>query len=360
MAQKRRPPQPKTHPAARTRPGRAVPVGATQDGARETPHGDRGAAPARSGARSARSGRPGGKPVAPKRKRKATARDWIGGARLRTLPLSLAPVAIGTGAALLLDDGQWRPLLTVLCFAVAVFLQIGVNYANDYSDGVRGTDAHRVGPARLTGAGIAEPRTVLTVALAFFGLAALAGLAIVVLTGHWWLLIVGAVAIAAAYFYTGGKRPYGYAGLGELVVFVFFGLVATAGTTFVLSGRVSSESWIGGAAAGFLACAVLMVNNIRDIEQDRRAGKKTLAVRLGSTASRVVFVLFLVFAYAILGFYTLFFPLAGYVFFTLLLTAPAAIITVTARTPGELILALQLTSIGALFFGFGLGWAFAF
>jgi 1,4-dihydroxy-2-naphthoate octaprenyltransferase len=201
---------------------------------------------------------------------------------------------------------------------------------------------------------------VLTVALVFFGLAALAGLGIVVVTGHWWLLLVGAVAIAAAYFYTGGKKPYGYHGLGELVVFVFFGLVATAGTTFVLAGRVPSESWIGGAAAGFLACAVLMVNNIRDIDQDRRAGKKTLAVMLGSRVSRIVFVLFLVLAYLILAFYTVFYPLAGYVFFTLLLTAPAGIITATARTPRELILALQLTSIGALFFGFGLGWAFAF
>jgi 1,4-dihydroxy-2-naphthoate octaprenyltransferase len=339
------------HPAAQTRPGRAVPVGATRGGT-----GD--AAPA--GRAGGRPGRPEGRPAVPKRKRKATARDWIGGARLRTLPLSLAPVAIGTGVSLLLDDGQWHPLLTVLCFAVAVFLQIGVNYANDYSDGVRGTDAHRVGPARLTGAGVANPRTVLTVALVFFGLAALAGLGVVVATGHWWLLLVGAVAIAAAYFYTGGKKPYGYYGLGELVVFVFFGLVATVGTTFVLSGRVISESWIGGAAAGFLACAVLMVNNIRDIEQDRKAGKKTLAVILGSGVSRVVFVLFLLFAYLILGFYTIFYPLAGYVFFTLLLTAPAGIITATARTPRELILALQLTSIGALFFGLGLGWAFGF
>ena len=293
-----------------------------------------------------------------KRVHKATARDWIAGARLRTLPLSIAPVAIGTGVALFLDNGGWHPLRTVLCFAVAIFLQVGVNFANDYSDGIRGTDRHRVGPARLTGSGAATPRTVLTVALMFFGLAALAGLGIVIRTGYWWLLLVGAAAIVAAYFYTGGKRPYGYYGLGEVVVFVFFGLVATVGTTYVLAGRVIAESWVGGAAAGFLACAVLMVNNIRDIDQDRTAGKKTLAVILGSLVSRIVFVLFLLAAYGILAFYTFLYPLAGYGFFTLLLTAPAAIITLTAKTPKELILALQLTSIGTLFFGLVLGAAF--
>jgi 1,4-dihydroxy-2-naphthoate octaprenyltransferase len=354
VAQKRQPPQPKVHPAVRTKPGRAVPAGASREGQRN------GSLAARTAASGTRGGRPGAKPAAAKRPRKATARDWISGARLRTLPLSVAPVAIGVGVSLLIDDGLWHPLRTMLCFAVAVFLQIGVNYANDYSDGIRGTDAHRVGPARLTGAGIASPKSVLRVAIVFFALAALAGLGIVIRTGHWWLLLVGAVAIAAAYLYTGGKKPYGYYGLGELVVFVFFGLVATVGTTFVLSGRVLSESWIGGAAAGFLACAVLMVNNIRDIDQDRRAGKKTLAVILGSGISRIVFVLFLLFAYLILAFYSFFYPLAGYVFFTLLLTAPAGIITATARTPRELILALQLTSVGALFFGLGLGWAFGF
>ncbi|WP_406610306.1 1,4-dihydroxy-2-naphthoate polyprenyltransferase [Planctomonas psychrotolerans] len=307
-----------------------------------------------------RSGRPGGRPPSAPTVAPAGPRDWIAGARLRTLPLAIAPVAIGTGVALLLDDGGWHPLRTVLCFAVAIFLQVGVNYANDYSDGIRGTDSHRVGPARLTGSGAARPRTVLAVALGFFALAALAGLGIVIRTGEWWLLAVGAVAIVAAYFYTGGKRPYGYYGLGEVFVFVFFGLVATAGTTYVLAGRTILESWVGGAAAGFLACAVLMVNNLRDIEQDRTAGKRTLAVLLGSRASRVVFVLFLVIPYAILAFYSTLYPLAGYVLFTLLLTVPAALITVTAKTAKELILALQLTSIGALFFGLGLGAAFAF
>lgn len=345
------------HPAAKRPPGdnRPVPAGRPGTVGSKTGASASAARPAQS-----RSGRPGGPPRAAARVRKAGAREWISGARLRTLPLALAPVAIGTGVALYIDDGGWHPLRTLLCFAVAVFLQIGVNYANDYSDGIRGTDTHRVGPARLTGSGAAQPRAVLAVALVFFGLAALAGLGIVIRTGYWWLLIVGAAALVAAYLYTGGKRPYGYYGLGELAVFIFFGLVATAGTTYVLTGQVLAESWVGGAAAGFLASAVLMVNNIRDIEQDRIAGKKTLAVILGPLVSRIVFVLFLVLAYAILAFYSLLYPLAGYVFFTLLLTAPAAIITLTAKTPRELILALQLTSIGALFFGFGLGAAFGF
>jgi 1,4-dihydroxy-2-naphthoate octaprenyltransferase len=345
------------HPAARRPPteSRAVPAGRPGTVGSKT-----GASKAPDRRPATRGGRPGGPPRAPRAVRPAGPRDWISGARLRTIPLAVAPVAIGTGVALFLDDGGWHPLRTVLCFAVAIFLQIGVNFANDYSDGIRGTDTHRVGPARLTGSGAARPRTVLAVALAFFGLAALAGLGIVIRTGEWWLLAVGAVAIVAAYFYTGGKRPYGYYGLGEVFVFVFFGLVATAGTTFVLAGRTLPESWVGGAAAGFLACAVLMVNNLRDIEQDRVAGKRTLAVLLGPVVSRIVFVLFLLIPYAILGFYSTLYPLAGYVFFTLLLTVPAALIAVTGRTAKELILALQLTSLGALFFGLGLGAAFAF
>src|SRR5690606_30811452 len=148
---------------------------------------------------------------------KATPADWIAGARIRTLPLAVSPVALGVAFAYFYAPG-WHPLRAVLCLAVAVLLQIAVNYANDYSDGVRGTDRHRVGRSRLTGSGAAQPRTVLTVALAFFGLAALAGLAIVVITGHWWLLAVGAAAIVAAWFYTGGRHPYGYYGLGEVFV----------------------------------------------------------------------------------------------------------------------------------------------
>jgi 1,4-dihydroxy-2-naphthoate octaprenyltransferase len=238
-------------------------------------------------------------------------------------------------------------------------MQIGVNYANDYSDGIRGTDAHRVGPARLTGSGRAKPRTVLTVALVFFGLAALAGLALVILSQQWWLLAVGAAAIAAAWFYTGGKKPYGYYGLGELFVFVFFGLVATIGTTFVQVGRVNTESWLSGVGIGLIACAVLMVNNLRDRGPDKAAGKRTLSVLIGNTASRVVYCVFLLAPFLIVGFFALFYPAAYLAFFVLLLALPACLITVTARTAGELILALKLTSFAGLAYGVLLALAFA-
>ncbi|GMA90386.1 hypothetical protein GCM10025869_09150 [Homoserinibacter gongjuensis] len=191
-----------------------------------------------------KSGRPGGRP--PAEATPATLGTWIGAARPLTLALAIAPVALGTGAASLgLDVWYEHWARAVLCLAVAALLQIGVNYANDYSDGIRGTDAHRVGPSRLVGSGRAKPRHVLVAALVFFGLAAVAGLTLVIVTQQWWLLAVGAVAIVAAWFYTGGTRPYGYAGLGELVVFVFFGVVAVAGTTFVQLGTVNIEAWLG-------------------------------------------------------------------------------------------------------------------
>jgi 1,4-dihydroxy-2-naphthoate octaprenyltransferase len=307
-----------------------------------------------------RSGRPGGQPPRVV-VRKATARDWIGGARLRTLSLSIAPVALGTGAARLLEDaGSWHWVRALLALAVAVFLQIGVNYANDYSDGVRGTDRYRVGPSRLTGSGAAKPRTVRTVAFIFFGLGGIAGVALVVLTQYWWLLAVGAVAILAGYFYTGGKRPYGYYGLGEVFVFVFFGIVATAGTTYTQAGSVNPESWLAGVAIGLFACAVLMVNNIRDIAQDRLAKKRTLAVLVGDRAARVLFTVFVLLPFVILGLYTVLYANAPYVYFVLLIAIPAVIITLTGKTPREFILALQLTSLAALLFGLGLGAALAF
>ncbi len=304
-------------------------------------------------------GRPGASPRAVT-VRKATAADWIAGARFRTLSLAIAPVALGTGAAHLLDDNGWHWVRALLCLVVALAMQIGVNYANDYSDGIRGTDKFRVGPARLTGSGAAKPRTVLTVALAFFAIAAIAGVTLVILSGQYWLLAVGAVAIAAGYFYTGGKRPYGYAGLGEVFVFLFFGIVATAGTTYVQEGTVNDESWISAVAIGLIACSVLMVNNIRDIAQDRVAGKRTLAVLLGDRVSRVVFVLLLLLPFGAVGFFTLFYDNAYLVFFVLLLALPAALITLTAKSAGELILALKLASLTALFYGIGLGLVFAF
>ncbi len=283
---------------------------------------------------------------------------WIAGARLRTLPLGIAPVALGTGAAMVMTDiSKW---LLLLCLLVAVFLQIGVNYANDYSDGVRGTDDVRVGPPRLTGSGFVPAKRVLAVALVFFGLAAASGLAITIITGHWWLIAVGAAAIAAGWFYTGGTHPYGYYALGELFVFVFFGIVATAGTTFILAGEVNFESWAGGVAMGAIACAVLMSNNIRDIDQDRLVKKRTLAVLIGRTASRIVYVFWLLVAYAILAFFALLYPKALLVFFTLLLTLPAIVIMLTGKTPREFITVLQLTSLFGLLYGIGLGLSFAF
>ena len=305
------------------------------------------------------SGRPGGK--SPRVVvRKATARDWLGGARLRTLPLAIAPVALGTGAAHLLSDGGWHWVRALLALAVAVFLQIGVNFANDYSDGVRGTDKNRVGPSRLTGSGAAKPRTVLVVALVFFGLAGLAGLALTITSGYYWLLAVGAVCIAAAYLYTGGERPYGYNGLGEVFVFVFFGLVATAGTTFTQVGTVNVESWLGGVAAGLFACAVLMVNNIRDIAQDTLSGKRTLAVLVGRRTARILFAVFVTVPYLILIFFSIFYVKAPLVYFSLLSGLPAIVITLTGRTAPEFILALKLTSFTALVFGVALAAAIAF
>ncbi len=317
------------------------------------------APPQARGPRGGKSGRPGAAQATAARP--ATAADWIAGARLRTLPLAIAPVLIGVGAAKVAEEpGVWHPVRSLLCLAVAVLLQIGVNYANDYSDGIRGTDEYRVGPGRLTGSGKAAPKKVLTVALVFFGLAAVAGLILVVLTQHWWVLLVGAAAIAAAWFYTGGKRPYGYYGLGEVFVFVFFWLVATAGTTFMLAGTVNQEAWYGGVAAGLIACAVLMVNNIRDIGPDKAARKRTLAVLIGNVASRIVFCVLLLVPFGIVALLALFYPIAWFGMFALLAALPACVITLFAKTSRELITALQLTSITGLLVGIALGVAFAF
>ena len=310
--------------------------------------------------KQSRPGRPGGRPPGVATVKPATLRDWVAGARLRTLPLAIAPVALGTGIAYTLGDGGWHWVRALLCLAVALGLQVAVNYANDYSDGVRGTDAVRVGPGRLTGSGKARPRTVLVVALVFFGLAALAGLALVVLSEQWILLVVGAAAIVAGWFYTGGRHPYGYYGLGEVFVFVFFGLVATVGTTFVQVGQVTLDGWLAGTAIGLIACAVLMVNNIRDIDQDRLAGKRTLAVLIGNLPARIVFAVLLAAPFAILVSFVLLYVNAGYVYFALLAAVPAIIITLTGRTPAEHITALQLTTLTALLYGVGLAVAIAF
>lgn len=218
----------------------------------------------------------------------ATVADWLEGARLRTLPAAVAPVLLGTGAAA--QVGGAHAGRAVLAAVVALALQVGVNFANDYSDGVRGTDDVRTGPPRLTGGGKAAPRTVKLAAFACFGLAAVAGLALVAWSGVWWFLAVGAAAVVAAWYYTGGKNPYGYLGLGEVFVFVFFGLVATVGTTYTQALAAPWTAWAGACGVGLIACALLMVNNIRDIPTDSVVGKRTLAVRLGDGAARRSFV----------------------------------------------------------------------
>ncbi|CAG7615712.1 1,4-dihydroxy-2-naphthoate octaprenyltransferase [Leucobacter soli] len=289
---------------------------------------------------------------------RVTWRDWVAGARLRTLPLAIAPIAVGAGIAKLAQGFSWS--LTLLALAVALLLQIGVNYANDYSDGVRGTDDFRVGPARLTGSGLVNPKKVLATALVCFALAAACGLVAVILSGRWWFLAIGAVAIAAAWFYTGGKRPYGYAGLGEVAVFVFFGIVATVGTVWLQTDLELQEPWIAGAGVGFFAVAVLILNNTRDIETDRLAGKRTLSVRIGDRASRILYVVCVLLPFVVPGLYFMVYPGMLLVWFALLATIPAVVITLWAKTARELILALALTSLAALAYGVLLGIAFAF
>jgi 1,4-dihydroxy-2-naphthoate octaprenyltransferase len=293
----------------------------------------------------------------PARVEKATAGDWIGAARLRTLPLAATPVVIGSGAAMVVADSfHW--VIALFCFLVALALQIGVNYANDYSDGIRGTDDHRVGPARLTASRKAKPRTVLIVALAFFALAAIAGLAIVIRTEQWWMLAVGAVCIVAAWFYTGGKRPYGYYGLGEVVVFIFFGLVATLGTTWVQAFALPQEAWLGAVAAGLFACAVLLANNLRDIDQDRAAGKRTLTVLIGRTATRWLFTIFVLAPFVIAAMLALVYPIAWLTMIALLGALAATLIVWTYREPRELVVALSVTSLTSLGYAGLLFWAF--
>lgn len=210
---------------------------------------------------------------------------WLIGARPKTLPAAIAPVAVAT--ALAGSDASVLPAL--LALVVSLALQIGVNYANDYSDGIRGTDADRVGPTRITASGLATPSSVKAAAFIAFGVGAIAGLALAAMTS-WWLIAIGLAAIAAAWGYTGGKNPYGYIGLGELFVFIFFGVVATVGTYFVQSEKITLQSIVISIPMGSFACALLAINNIRDRALDTVAGKKTLAVRLGDRRARYFFV----------------------------------------------------------------------
>jgi 1,4-dihydroxy-2-naphthoate octaprenyltransferase len=223
----------------------------------------------------------------PEGPRVAQPRDWLAGTRPRTLPAAVVPVLIGTGVAF--GYGKFSAWRAVLALVVALALQIGVNFANDYSDGIRGSDERRVGPTRLVAAGLARPKQVLAAAFACFGVACVAGLVLAIFTS-WWLILVGAAAVAAAWFYTGGSRPYGYQGLGEVAVFTFFGLAAVAGTAYVQMVGFSWLELLAAIPAGLLSCALLMINNLRDIGSDAEVGKRTLAVRLGDRRSRAVYI----------------------------------------------------------------------
>ena len=219
---------------------------------------------------------------------------WVTGARPRTLPAAVVPVLVGTGVAG--GDGSFRPLRASLALVVAVAVQVGTNYANDYSDGVRGTDDARVGPVRLVASGLARATEVKRAAWVAFAVAAIAGVVLAALT-TWWLVVVGAACIAAGWLYTGGPSPYGYLGFGELFVFVFFGLVATVGSAYVQSEEVTRVAFDAGAAVGLLAAALLVVNNLRDIPTDEVAGKRTLAVRMGDRRTRQFYALLVVVAF---------------------------------------------------------------
>jgi 1,4-dihydroxy-2-naphthoate octaprenyltransferase len=282
----------------------------------------------------------------------ATPAQWLAGARPRTLPAALAPVLVGTGAAAALHGFRFLP--AVLALLVALALQVAVNYANDYSDGRRGTDAQRVGPMRLVGSGAATPRQVLVAAGLAFGVAALAGLVLAALSS-WWLIAVGAVCIVAAWTYTGGPLPYGYRALGEVFVFVFFGLVAVVGTTFVQTGTLPGLAFAAAVPIGLLSVALLMVNNLRDIEGDALVGKRTLAVLLGDRASRLAYVALLVIAVAVVAAIGVVRPWALLGLLAAQLAAPPARTVLSGGRGPALIAALQGTGLLTLATGLLLG-----
>jgi len=277
-----------------------------------------------------------------------TAREWAAGARARTLPAAVVPVVVGTAVAF--AGGPviwWRSLYALI---VALGIQIGTNYANDYSDGVRGTDAERVGPVRLVAGGLAAPRDVKAASFFAFGVAGVAGLVLALATSPW-LLVVGAVCFAAGWFYSGGSRPYGYAGYGEIFVFVFFGLVAVVGTEYVNLGHITALGLAAAFPVGLLATALLVVNNLRDIESDSRAGKLTLAVRAGPEATRGFYAALVITAFLLVVIIALWRPAA-----LIALLAIAAAVGPTRRVlggadGGELVAALAATGMLQLVFG---------
>ncbi|MEY3424256.1 MAG: 1,4-dihydroxy-2-naphthoate polyprenyltransferase [Ilumatobacteraceae bacterium] len=225
---------------------------------------------------------------------------WIQGARPKTLPAAIAPVVVGAACAQLESSTQNNWLNAVFALAVSLALQVAVNYANDYSDGIRGTDKNRVGPLRLVGSGAKKPADVKKATFLAFGVAAVFGF-VLAATTTWWLLLVGVLCFLAGWFYTGGKHPYGYLGFGEVFVFIFFGVVATMGTTFVINEQLTLVSFLASVVVGCLACALLAVNNLRDIAGDQISNKKTLAVRIGESGARKFYItLFIVAGFAVI------------------------------------------------------------
>lgn len=225
---------------------------------------------------------------------------WIQGARPKTLPAAIAPVVVGAACAQLESSTQNNWLNAVFALAVSLALQVAVNYANDYSDGIRGTDKNRVGPLRLVGSGAKKPADVKKATFLAFGVAAVFGF-VLAATTTWWLLLIGVFCFLAGWFYTGGKHPYGYLGFGEVFVFVFFGVVATMGTTFVINEQLTLVSFLASVVVGCLACALLAVNNLRDIAGDKISNKKTLAVRIGESGARKFYIsLFIAAGFAVI------------------------------------------------------------
>lgn len=284
----------------------------------------------------------------------ATTAQWIEGARPRTLPTAIAPVTAGSATAAAMGGFDLGHAL--LALVVALALVVGVNFANDYSDGVRGSDGEdRVGPLRLVGSGVAEPGHVKAAAFGCFGVAAVAGLVLTVLTGHWWFIAVGAACILAAWFYTGGDHPYGYVGLGEVFVFIFFGLVAVAGTTYTQADRVDAATWVTAVAIGALACAVLVANNLRDIDGDRLSGKRTLATRMGHDGTRALYVVLVTVAavgVVVVAALTTWWALLGLAMVVLLVGPMRAM--VTRATGMALVPALRNTGLAELLCAIGL------
>jgi 1,4-dihydroxy-2-naphthoate polyprenyltransferase len=252
--------------------------------------------------------RKGERPTAPT---PSSVRIWMAAARVRTLPAAVAPVLVGTALAGYLH--VFHPLRFVAALIGAVFIQVGTNLSNDYSDARRGADTEdRLGPVRITAGGLVPPKRVLVATYVSFGVAVLAGVYLIVVAG-WQLLLVGAASILAGVLYTGGPRPYGYEGLGELFVFLFFGIVAVAGSFFVQLGHLDWEAFALAVPVGLLAAAILMVNNIRDIDTDRRAGKGTLAVRLGRARARLLYSSMVYGAYVLVPVTWLFGPMKPWV-----------------------------------------------